>query len=262
MRRVLRQAFETALDILETQAQTCKSYVFCCLLFSSLDVQDLFMLFDVCTLDFRSIVFLTDGISENVADLNIDDMSATVFSYTFGNDADTTIPRVLANVSGGIYTHIDDGDDNLLTVMSSYYLSYAHNEGNISNMVTSPYLDFSTGMHMITMALSVYSDGFFIGVLGVDIPLSFLSETIGDVVLPGRKSYSFMVNQEQEVILHPLLTDPLTTLFSVGDEYTPIHISNLEPDELNVTSMMTVDQGSQKIVGDVKVPVCCHTFFR
>ena len=167
----------------------------------------------------------------------------------------------MANATGGIYTHIDDGDENLITAMSSYYLYYAYGDDESNNdlVVTSPYLDFGTGMAMVTMALPVYFEEHFVGVVGIDIPLTFLSEAIGEVVL-GRQSYSFIVNQENEVILHPLVPDPLTTMFSVGDSYKPVYIDDLEPVEFD-TSLLWSGSGTQKITGTVKQPVCFYLFF-
>jgi len=224
-------AFNTAFDILEEGAQSCKT----------------------------SILFLTDGIADGVASLvrsrNTVDIGAVVFSYTLGDGADTAVPRAVAEATGGIYTHVDDGDENLLTAMSSYYLYYAFGdeESNNDMIVTSPYLDFGTGMAMVTMALPVYFSGFFVGVAGIDIPLNFLSEAIGDVIL-GRKSYSFIVNQENEVILHPLVPDPLTTMFSAGDEYNPVYLNDLEPVEFDTSELMMGAVGTQKIEGTVKSP--------
>ena len=209
----------------------------------------------------RSILLLTDGSSEDVTNLvksrNIPDIDATVFSFTLGDGADTTIPRKVAEATGGIHTHIEDGDNNLLAAMSSYYLYYAFSDSsdNSEMVVTSPYLDFGTGVAMITMALPVYFDEFFIGVLGVDIPLTLLSETTGNVKI-GRNSYLFVVNEEEEVIFHPRLANPLTTTFSVGDTYNPVYISDVEPEEFNVAEMIDADAGSQKIEGTVGIPVC------
>ena len=210
----------------------------------------------------RSILFLTasDEASDNVTDLvrqRNTNISATVFSFTLGDEADKVIAWEVATATGGIHIHTNDGDDDdFLTAVSSYYLYYAFGESynNSDLAVTSPYLDFSSGVAMITMALPVYFEEFFIGVVGVDIPLTLLSEAIGQVVI-GRSSYSFLVNQVEEVILHPLVANPLTTTFSVGDEYDPVYINNLEPDEFNVTKMMSADEGSQKIVGTVINPV-------
>ena len=113
---------------------------------------------------------------------------------------------------------------------------------------------------MITMALPVYFQEYFIGVVGIDIPLNFLSEAIGEVVL-GRRSYSFIVNQENEAILHPLVPNPLTTLFSVGDEYNPVFIYDLEPEEFDDAAMLTALSGTQTIEGTVRTPVWCSLHF-
>ena len=202
---------------------------------------------------FSSILFLTDGDAADVTDLirsrNTADIDATIFSYTLGNEfiINTTVPQSVAEVTGGIYTHINDGDENLLTAMSSYYLYYAYGDAqhNDDMVLTSPYLDYSTGQSMITMSLPVYFQDYFIGVVGTDIPLSFLSEAIGDVVL-ARKSYSFLVNQENELILHPLLSSP-------GN---PVFVGDLEPKEFDFHAMQTAFDGTQKIKGSVLTPVC------
>jgi len=224
-------AFETAFDILEAATQSCQT----------------------------SILFLTDGEAEDVTDLvrsrNVADIGATVFSFTLGGGANTVIPERVANVTGGIYTHIDDGDDNLLTAMSSYYLYYAYGAADSADdlVITSPYLDFSSGAAMVTMALPVYFEQFFVGVLGLDLPLSFLSEAVGEVVL-GRNSYSFLVNEEKEVILHPLVPNPLTSMFSEGDEYHPVYIDGLEPDAFDSSLLESRASGTVKIQGTVRSP--------
>ena len=188
---------------------------------------------------------------------NTPDIDATIFSFTLGGGADTSSARKVAEATGGIHTHTNDRDDTLLTAMSSYYLYYAFGDtsDNSGVVVTSPYLDFGTGVAMITMALPVYFDDFFVGVLGVDIPLTLLSETTGNVKI-GRNSYLFVVNQEEEVIFHPRLANPLTTTFSVGDTYNPVYISDFEPEQFNVADMINAEVGSQKIEGTVRIPVC------
>lgn len=215
---------------------------------------------------FSSILFLTDGDAEDATELvrtrNTADIGAVVFSYTLGSGANTAVPKSIADVTDGIYTHIEDGDENLLTAMSSYYLYYAYGEDSANRdlVVTSPYLDFTTGAAMVTMAQPVYYDDFFVGVLGIDIPLTFLSEAIGEVVL-GRNSYSFVVNQENEVILHPLVPNPLTTIFTEDDEYNPVYISDLEPDEFDSSVLTSRESGSEKVEGTVRTPVCFSVLF-
>jgi len=222
-------AFEAAFDILEHGSQSCKS----------------------------SILFLTDGIADDpsdiISDRNTADVGATIFSYTLGDGADTRIPAAVANMTNGVYTHIDDNDESLINKMSSYYMYYALGDtANNDMVITSPYLDFATGAAMITMALPVYFSDYFVGVVGIDLPLTFLSEAIGDVII-GRKSYSFITNIEGEVILHPLVPDPMTTLFAEGEEYNAVFIDDLEPAEFDTSLLTSRSTGSTKIHGTVKV---------
>ena len=96
-----------------------------------------------------SILFLTDGIADDVSDMikerNTNDINAVIFSYTLGDEAEPGIPQKVAALTNGIYTHIDDEDTNLITIMSSYYLYYAYGHGSNDDdniIITSPYLDF------------------------------------------------------------------------------------------------------------------------
>eukprot|EP01083_Nonionella_stella_P187572 689514_1 len=212
-----------------------------------------------------SIIFLTDGINDDPSDLikhrNTVDIGAVVFSYTLGSESDTTVPKAVADLTGGIYTHIADNDDNLITTMSSYYLYYTYGGGSSNSdddiILTSPYLDFDTDVVMITMAIPVYMDEtYFVGVLGTDIPLSFLSDAIGDITI-GRKSYSFVMNQESELILHPLIPDAFE-LFDSNSDYKAIFVDDVEPVEFESSSilskMISREEGMQRISATVKQP--------
>jgi len=225
-------AFDAAFAILEEGASSCKT----------------------------SVLFLTDGIAEDPAHIirarNTADIGATIFSYTLGEDAKADIPWRVANMTNGVYTHIDDEDSSgLINKMSSYYLYYAlgDSESNTDMIVTSPYMDFSTGVVMVTMAMPVYFNAYFAGVVGLDLPLTYLAEQIGDVII-GRRSYSFIVNEEGEVILHPLVPDPLTTLFTDDDEYNAVFIEDLEPAEFDVALLTSRQNGSVKVKGNFKRP--------
>eukprot|EP01084_Bolivina_argentea_P291597 501159_1 len=192
----------------------------------------------------KSILFLTDGIADNVYEFvkkrNID-INAVIFSYTLGSEAAQDVPKAIAELTNGIYTHVDDGDGaSLITKMSSYYLYYAY--GFVSEysskyeniIVTSPYIDPSSGISMITMAMPVYIDvknnnKIFVGVVGTDIPLSVLSDTIGDITI-GGKSYSFVMNEKSEILLHPLIPNAFE-LFDNTFQYKPVFVHDVEPEE-------------------------------
>jgi len=165
----------------------------------------------------------------------------------------------VAEDTGGVYTHINDSDSNLATLMSSFYLFYASGNAdtNASLTVTSPYFDFSTGTPMITMALPVYIDNVhFVGVVGIDLPLTLLSEAIGDVVI-GHKSYSFIVNSVGEALIHPLLADPLT---SSATSYSAVFISDLEPSELDVSALTNREDGFVQIQAELRQPAGDATY--
>eukprot|EP01083_Nonionella_stella_P109494 319344_1 len=210
-----------------------------------------------------AILFLTDGIADDVSGLiearNTVDIDAVVFSFTLGDEADATVPRKVAELTNGIYTHIDDEDENLITAMSSYYLYYAYGgsaRGDEDIILTSPYLDFDTKTAMITMAMPIYlNDTYFMGVVGCDIPLHFLSDAIGDITI-GRKSYSFVMNQESELILHPLIPDG-DQLFDSNQEYKAIFVNDVEPQQFSTSvlnNMLKREDGAKRIEASVKQP--------
>eukprot|EP01084_Bolivina_argentea_P291596 501158_1 len=206
-----------------------------------------------------SIIFLTDGIADDVSQLiesrNTIDINAVIFSFTLGGEADTSVPKKVAEMTGGIYTHINDKDANLITAMSSYYLYYAYggleqSSEEESIIITSPYIDFDTSVIMVTMAMPVYfNNTYFVGVVGTDIPLRFLSDAIGDITI-GRKSYSFVMNEKSELLLHPLIPDAFE-LFNNDIGYKPIFVNSVEPQEFNSSGtgpMMLARKTGQSVV--------------
>eukprot|EP01083_Nonionella_stella_P214791 773620_1 len=210
------------------------------------------------------ILFLTDGIADDVSSLikerNTVDIGAFVLSYTLGVEAQSTVPEKVAKDTNGIYTHIDDQDENLITAMSSYYLYFAYgNNGDAERdniIVTSPYLGFTTNVLMITMALPIYvNKTYFVGVVGTNIPLSFLSDAIGDITI-GRKSYSFVMNQESELIIHHLIPSAFELLDS-NAEYKATFVDDVEPAEFIQTvlqNMLKREDGTQRIEASVQLP--------
>ena len=54
--------------------------------------------------------------------------------------------------------------------------------------------------------------------------------------------------------MHPLILDPLTTLFSEGDEYRAVYIDDVEPEELNISLITSRKSGYIKIEATVKQP--------
>eukprot|EP01084_Bolivina_argentea_P083434 151053_1 len=141
------------------------------------------------------------------------DINAVVFSYVLGECKTTQdedycldIPKNVAKKTGGVYSRIKSSSD-IITKLSAYFLYYSYGSEGRNIIVTSPYLDFDTKTIMITMTKSVYIDEkYFVGVVGTDIPLTFLADAIGDITV-GAKSYSFVMNDASELLLHPAIAD-------------------------------------------------------
>ncbi len=68
-------------------------------------------------------------------------------------------------MTDGIYTHIDDGDSNLATAMSSFYLYYAYGLQTDDIFISPPFISFSSGKLLIVLVKPVYIDHRFIGKL-------------------------------------------------------------------------------------------------
>ncbi len=73
------------------------------------------------------------------------------------------LQRKVAEITGGIYTHIDDGDGNLATAMSSFYLYYAYGLQTEEITVSTPFISFSSGKLTVTLSKPVYVDNSFVG---------------------------------------------------------------------------------------------------
>ncbi|KAL7486287.1 hypothetical protein ACHAW6_011887 [Cyclotella cf. meneghiniana] len=59
--------------------------------------------------------------------------TTTIFTYSFGQDADHRVTKRLACETNGIWTQVEDFADDLVTAMSSYYKLYASGLGQGGN---------------------------------------------------------------------------------------------------------------------------------
>jgi len=88
-----------------------------------------------------SILLLTDGYLDDpsaiIKERNTEDINAVIFSYTFGDNANGTIPEKIADITNGIYAHIGDNDDSLITKFASFSLYYAYGNTEGKLIVTS-----------------------------------------------------------------------------------------------------------------------------
>jgi methyl-accepting chemotaxis protein len=68
---------------------------------------------------------------------------------------------------------------------------------------TEPYVDAATGKLVVTLAIPLYNDSKeLMGVLGADISLEKLSDTIGDTKI-GNEGYIFLLDSKGIVLTHP-----------------------------------------------------------
>ena len=208
-----------------------------------------------------TILFVTDGdddittIANDFEYKNIDE-NYIVLSYGFGSDANLMVAKEMAELTNGVFKIIYDEDNDkfnngntkdLSMELMLFYLYYAytgdvnqhHNDDNIK--ITSPYLDFDTGFPMITISKPIYYQSYLIGVVGIDIPLSYLSLAIGDITI-GRKSYYFVMNQQSELILHPNIVNDIRVNITSSltddstNEYVPVYATDMEPMEFYTSS--------------------------
>lgn len=70
---------------------------------------------------------------------------------------------------------------------------------------TNPYIDIATGDHAVTAAKAVQSDGKVVGVIGLSIELSALTENISEMQL-SFDGYPTILDSEGVIIAHPTLS--------------------------------------------------------
>eukprot|EP01083_Nonionella_stella_P159128 518794_1 len=210
----------------------------------------------------KAIIFLTQGDGIDVTDLvltlNTDAIDATIFSYTMGDEATPNVPKSVAEATNGIYTHIDAADDNVIAAISSYYLYYTHGQPSSSTVrISSPFVDPQSGVVLVSMSMPVFiDDTYFAGVVGTDIPLTALSDAIGDVTF-GHKSYTFVMNEETQLLLHPLISAPSKLFDSATAEYKPIYVSDAEPQAFTdsvLPQILNNENGYESIAAQMRLP--------
>lgn len=67
----------------------------------------------------------------------------------------------------------------------------------------SPYLDALSGQMVITVALPFGKNGAAAGVIGIDLNLEYLFETINGIVDSDNGSYMFILDENNNFVLHP-----------------------------------------------------------
>jgi len=130
----------------------------------------------------KAILFLTDGMdgsgitADEVAALNT--VRAAVFTFSFGSNADTKLPKAIACQNKGIWYHVDDGED-IARYMSDYFLYYGAALASKKQIRWTMYSEFNTKNQLMTGCLPAFDRSGSIpklmGVVCMDV--SFIIET-------------------------------------------------------------------------------------
>jgi hypothetical protein len=124
------------------------------------------------------VLFLTDGIDRSDMDANevaqMNTRNYTVFTYSFGSDADTAKPKQIACRNHGIWYHVTDGAD-LKNAMANYYQYYAEGMATEQQIRWTMYEEWTTRNRMITGCLPAFnrsgSHPELLGVFCMDVSL-------------------------------------------------------------------------------------------
>lgn len=131
------------------------------------------------------ILFLTDGkitsgiLPDSIIKEKNEKFGVKLFTFSLGNEADEETPRRIACDNGGLWKKIADGNiKDLRTQMSSYYDYLSYRDNKIDGVSWSEIYTDTTGLGDVsTASLACFaSNGRLLGVAGVDVPLSTLSE--------------------------------------------------------------------------------------
>jgi hypothetical protein len=155
-----------------------------------------------------TILFLTDGVPNEAStdpsknqgftanDIytsvqNVISNNTSMFTFSFGNDADTAVTKRMACMGNGIWQPITSSSD-LLSQMSSYFKFLASLRGENEPRWSAKYVDASGLGEMVTVSAPIFqgtssatSLPLLVGVAGVDV-------TIADVQAKGADEVSFL----------------------------------------------------------------------
>ncbi|XP_078695063.1 voltage-dependent calcium channel subunit alpha-2/delta-2-like isoform X1 [Branchiostoma floridae x Branchiostoma belcheri] len=140
----------------------------------------------------KMVLFMTDGeptrgerepeqLTQIIRSLNQrEDGSkvASIFTYSVGGLADTTITKMIACNEGGVWSEVETaGKASLAEQLSQYYDYYSTlREGQGHVIWTEPYMDAFGAGEVVTAAKAVYNTSTvpqtFLGVVGIDVATS------------------------------------------------------------------------------------------
>ncbi|CAH1794236.1 unnamed protein product [Owenia fusiformis] len=181
-----------------------------------------------CQYDYNQLLLNVDNMQEQLI------QKARIFTFHTATDTDEVyddvqfsnsagFPGLLACYSNGIMATITN-EENPYKQLFKYFTYLATSSARQEVVWTAPYIDAGGLGLMLSATVSVYSNitGRHLGVVGLDSTLAnietmLLNEVWGSV-------YSFMINQDNQAIVHPLIKSSAELL----DDPVFVDISKLE----------------------------------
>lgn len=184
----------------------------------------------------------------------------TEFSNTKGDEpADDSLPQLnkafesfieLYGDSSGIYFSLPTKETYIMPVADlgadfdpttrEWYIQAVANPNDVQ--WTKPYLDQATGEFVISASKAVQSDGKLVGVVGLDIQLSALTDKISSSEI-GYDGYPVVFDTEGTAIAHPTLQGEnlmklpfIAEMYNEGNEQGAIYYEYEGTDKANIYS--------------------------
>jgi uncharacterized protein YegL len=209
------------------------------------------------------LIFMTDGMAtqgetnsdlilSNVATANT--MGARMFVFGLGTELDQQLLLNLGSQNDGGTVFVFDSED-LTDALNLYYKFFT---SQIDNAISWswPYVDASGWGIVITASKAVTVNGTLLGVVGADLTLNSLIDTLVDLQ-PSDNGYNFIFDTGNIALIHPSFTDlpigdwqedevrvPISTLESSSNSF----ISLVDRVNLGTPAAGTVYYGTEKRV--------------
>ncbi|MHA2096306.1 MAG: VWA domain-containing protein [Candidatus Hodarchaeales archaeon] len=158
------------------------------------------------------LIFMTDGLAtqgednpdlilSNVAAANV--MGARMFVFGLGTEIDQQLLLNLGSQNDGGTVFVFNSED-LIDAMNLYYKFFT---AQIDNAISWswPYVDASGWGIVITASKAVTVNGTLLGVVGADLTLKSLIDTLEDLQ-PSDSGYNFIFDTGSIAVIHPSFT--------------------------------------------------------
>lgn len=157
------------------------------------------------------IIFMTDGLAttgttntdqilSNIAAANTRNARIFVFGLGLPGDLDHGLLNDVGSQNDGSTVYVLQSED-LESAMNAYYQFFSNQIDN-SISWSWPYADASGWGMVITASKSVVVNGKLIGVVGADLTLTYLVDTI-NAFKPTKNGYSFLFDSGGIAVIHP-----------------------------------------------------------